>query len=149
MKSLRVFGQTVFAICLLCAAAGSLAAPIDLAAQRVEAIAVGSESRVAATPSVSAGPAPLRGEAAVLRIPLPPVPWAFDGRNASRDWILDILGLARIPNRADESLDWSIGDRFVPEPSTAVLLALGLLGLAALSGRKFDAGAPSKPTSAR
>jgi hypothetical protein len=67
----------------------------------------------------------------------------------SDTWVFKILGVPGLSNQGVHKLQWSTAENYVPEPGTAVLLALGLFGLAALSGRKSDAGDPKPSSSAR
>lgn len=48
-----------------------------------------------------------------------------------------------------DRIDWDFGKTRVTEPSSALLLGLGLVGLAILSGRKFDAPAAGRDSATR
>lgn len=59
----------------------------------------------------------------------------FNGLELSGDWNLTILDQA-FPGEGIDVIEWRLTGTQVPEPSSALLLALGLFGLTRLSGHK-------------
>ncbi|MBW2294423.1 MAG: PEP-CTERM sorting domain-containing protein [Deltaproteobacteria bacterium] len=149
MKMLRIFTCAVSAIWWLSAAGSSLAAPIQLGAYDAGDIEAHANPRLAVLPDVSAGGASLARSSVAGEVSPARSAWGFGSLERSDDWVLEILGVSALPHQGVEILDWSFDGSYVPEPGTAVLLALGLFGLAALSGRKFSAAAEKTASSAQ
>ena len=60
---------------------------------------------------------------------------AFDGQELSGDWTLSLQDLSFWPGEGLDLISWGLVGQYAPDPSTAVLLATGLFGLA-LAGRR-------------
>ncbi len=148
MKSLRVLICAVSGICCLWAAGSSLAAPIQLSTYVAGDIETGPDTGLATPPDVSTGPASLAHQGMAGEVLPARSPWGFSSLELSDEWLLEILGVSSLPHQGLEMLDWSFDGSYVPEPGTAVLLALGLFGLAVLSGRKFSEAAEKTASSA-
>lgn len=149
MKMLRILTCAVSAIWWLSAAGSSLAAPIELGAYAAADLEADANPRLDVPANVSAGPASLARSGVAGEVSPARSTWRFPSLELSDDWVLEILGISALPHQGVEILDWSFDGSYVPEPGTAVLLAIGLFGLAALSGRKFSGAAEKTVSSAQ
>ena len=55
---------------------------------------------------------------------------AFDGVQLAGDWTLSLQDLSSWPDEGLDLISWGLVGDHVPEPSTALLLAIGLIGIA-------------------
>ena len=56
---------------------------------------------------------------------------AFDGIQLAGDWTLSLQDLSSWPDEGLDLINWGLVGDHVPEPSTELLLAIGLIGIAA------------------
>jgi hypothetical protein len=61
---------------------------------------------------------------------------AFDGVELSGDWTLSLQDLSSWPDEGLDLISWRLVGDHLPEPSTAILLAIGLFGVAAAGRRR-------------
>jgi len=67
---------------------------------------------------------------------------AFDGVQLSGDWTLSLHDLTSWTNEGLDLISWRLVGDQVPEPATALLLAIGLSGIAAAGRRRNGLGGP-------
>jgi len=79
------------------------------------------------------GPPPASGDILGAVLPVGSLS-AFNGLELSGAWVLQVLDISAFPNDGIDLIDWNFTG-VVPEPTTALLLTSGLLGLTLISGR--------------
>ena len=83
----------------------------------------------------AAGPAPTSGNVIGTYLPVDALS-AFDGLELSGDWTLSLQDLTTWTDEGLDLISWRLTGDHAPEPSTAILLAIGLFGLAAAGRRR-------------
>jgi hypothetical protein len=95
----------------------------------------------------AAAPAPTSGNVIGTYLPVDALA-AFDGVELSGNWTLSLHDTTIWPNEGIDLVGWGMVGDHAPEPSTAILLAIGLFGLAA-AGRRRPARGNAEPRRTR
>ena len=97
-------------------------------------LAVSPEASMNATfDDAAAALAPTSGDVIGIFLPVNALS-AFDGVQLAGDWTLSLQDLSSWPDEGLGLISWGLVGDHVPEPATALLLAIGLIGIA-VAGR--------------